>query len=101
MTSDAPTTAEHELSTAEHEPTTAEQEPNAEIPNAVLVGGPLAGRAIFAPALDQEVRLEDDNGVVQEYRPEPGALQSVEGQPVDLAVYHHYMPARDVDARES
>jgi hypothetical protein len=38
---------------------------------------------------------------VQEYRPEPGALQSVEGQPVDLAVYHHYMPARDVDARES
>jgi hypothetical protein len=98
MTRDAQTTGEAR--------TTGAQEPNAEVhnaevPNAVLVGGPLAGRAIFAPALDREVRLEDDNGILQEYRPEPGAMQSVEGQPVDLAVYHHYMPARDVDARES
>lgn len=76
-------------------------EPNAELPNAVLVGGPLAGRAIYAPALDQYVRLEDDNGVLQEYHPVPGAMQSVDGQPADLAVYQHYMPARDADGREA
>lgn len=81
--------------------TTAEQEPNAGIPNAVLVGGPLAGQTIFAPALDRDVRLEDENGVLQEYRLEPGAMATVEGHPADLAVYHHYMSARDADAKES
>ena len=72
--------------------TTVEQEPFVEPPNAVLVGGPLAGRAIVAPALDQPVRIEDGAGVLQEYHPVPGATESVDGQPVDLAVFHHYMP---------
>jgi hypothetical protein len=65
--------------------------------NAVLVGGPLAGRMISAPALDQPVRIQDDDRVWQEYHPAPEINQSVHGQPADLAVFRHYMPAEDAD----
>ncbi|MEY9892785.1 hypothetical protein ABIA31_006463 [Catenulispora sp. MAP5-51] len=68
--------------------------------NAVLVGGPLAGRTISASALDQPVQIKDDAGVWQEYHPAPGVTQSVQGQPVELAVFRHYMPAKDADRHE-
>ena len=60
--------------------------------NAVLVGGPLAGRTISTSALDQPVRIKDDDGVLQEYHPAPEVTQSVQGEPADLAVFRHYMP---------
>jgi hypothetical protein len=68
--------------------------------NAVLVGGPLAGRTISVSVLDQPVRIQDDAGVWQEYRPAPDETQSVHGQPAELAVFRHYMPAEDADRHE-
>lgn len=68
--------------------------------NAVLVGGPLAGRTISASVLDQPVRIKDDAGVWQEYRPAPEVTESVQGQPASLAVFRHYMPAKDADRLE-
>ena len=47
------------------------------------------------------MRIEDGDGVLQEYHPALGVTQSVDGQPVDLAVFHHFMVADDADARES
>jgi hypothetical protein len=68
--------------------------------NAVLVGGPLAGRTISASVLDQPVRIKDDSGVRQEYRPAPEATESVQGWPAELAVFRHYTPAEDADRHE-
>jgi hypothetical protein len=68
--------------------------------NAVLVGGPLAGRTISASKLDQPVRIKDGAGVLQEYRPAPEVTESVQGRPAELAVFRHYMPAEDADRHE-
>lgn len=44
--------------------------------NAVLVGGPSAGRTTNASVLDQPVRIRDDAGVLQEYHLAPEATRS-------------------------
>ncbi|ACU73710.1 hypothetical protein Caci_4849 [Catenulispora acidiphila DSM 44928] len=68
--------------------------------NAVLVGGPLAGRTISASVLTEPVRIKDDAGVWQEYHPAPETTESVEGHPTALAVFRHYMPADAADRHE-
>lgn len=63
----------------------------------VLVGGPLAGREISVPALDQPMRIQDDDGVWQEYHPAPEITESVHGHVSKLPVFRHYMPVKDAD----
>jgi uncharacterized protein YndB with AHSA1/START domain len=61
--------------------------------NAVLVGGPLAGRTAHVPDISEPVVFEDDNGVLQEYRPD-GSTAFAHGHDTHLPVFRHFAPAR-------
>lgn len=59
--------------------------------NAVLVGGPLAGRVIHALDVGAAVVLPDDGGQLQEYRP-ADSTAFAQGQDTHLPVYRHFAP---------
>jgi len=60
--------------------------------NVVLVGGPMAGRAVSVPDVTEPAVIEDDHGGRQEYRPD-GSTAYVAGHDTHLPVFRHYAPA--------